>query len=270
MRALMRPRPRTAHKGDFGRVLIIGGDQGMPGAVRLAGEAAYRAGAGLVTLATHPLHSATINTMRPELIVHGVKSAAALKPLLARTTVIALGPGLGRGAWGKTMFAAALAAKLPLVIDADALYFLAQTKKKRDDWILTPHPGEAARLLGVDSERIQGDRFAAAASVAKRYGGICVLKGAGTIVASSNETPDVCDRGNPGMASGGTGDVLTGVIAALRAQGLGALDAARLGVWAHAIAGDAQAEQGGEIGLLASDLPPGIRAELNRLSHEDA
>jgi NAD(P)H-hydrate epimerase len=262
---LIPSRARDAHKGNFGHVLVIGGNAGMPGAARLAGEAAYRAGAGLVTLASHPSHATTINLARPELIAHGVRNAQALKPLLARATVIAIGPGLGRDAWGRALFQAALKTKLPLVVDADALFFLARTKTNRADWILTPHPGEAARLLATTSEKIQGDRFAAARAIVKRYGGVCVLKGAGTVIAGGNGLFDVCDRGNPGMASGGTGDVLTGTIAALVAQGQAIRNAARLGVWAHATAGDAAA-RAGEIGMVASDLLPGIRSELNRLA----
>jgi len=264
MRGLLHRRTRHAHKGDFGRVLAVGGAPGMPGAVRLCGEAAYRCGAGMVTLATHPVHALAINATRPELMAFPVPSVAALKPLLARATVVALGPGLGRGAWGKRLFNAALAAKRPLVIDADGLFFfLASTRKRRADWVLTPHAGEAARLLGCKVDDIEHDRFAAVRALATRYGGVCVLKGAGTLVAADGDsTIYLCDGGNPGMASGGMGDVLTGVIAALRAQGLAPLDAARLGVWVHSRAGDLAAA-GGEIGLLASDLMVRLREVVN-------
>jgi NAD(P)H-hydrate epimerase len=250
LHGLLPRRVRHAHKGDFGRVLVVGGAPGMPGAARLCGEAAYRCGAGMVTLATHPQHT------------------AAIKPQLERATVVALGPGLGRGAWGKQLFTAALAARRPLVIDADGLYFfLAHSRKQRADWVLTPHAGEAARLLGCTADEIERDRFATVRAITEKFGGVCVLKGAGTLIAAQGEpTVYLCDRGNPGMASGGMGDVLTGVIAALRAQGLNALDAARLGVWVHATAGDAAAEQGGEIGLVASDVLGLLRAELNRLA----
>jgi len=265
LRDLLRRRARDAHKGSFGRVLAIGGAPGMPGAVRLCGEAAYRCGAGMVTLATHPGHAAVVNAARPELMAYPVASVAALKPLLARATVVALGPGLGRGAWGKRLFSAALAAKRPLVIDADGLFFfLAPSRRHRSDWVLTPHAGEAARLLGCSVEEIERDRFAAVRAISDKYGGVCVLKGAGTLVAAHGD-PRVylCDGGNPGMASGGMGDVLTGVIAALRAQGLSPVDAARLGVWVHASAGDLAATSGGEIGVLASDLLVRLREVLN-------
>jgi len=270
LHGLIPGRRRDMHKGDAGHVLVIGGDRGMPGAARLAGEAAYRAGAGLVMLATHPEHAAHISAARPELIVHGVASAEELRPLLARADVIAVGPGLGRGEWGDALFGAALDTKLPMVVDADALNTLAADPLMHMDWILTPHPGEAARMLGMTKEEIQADRFAAAHELVASFGGVCVLKGAGTLVASLYDgVVSVCDRGNPGMASGGMGDVLTGVIAGLRAQGLISPVAARLGVWLHAAAGD-DAAGSGEIGILASDLLPHIRNRLNRLvGHAD-
>ncbi|MBI3545588.1 MAG: NAD(P)H-hydrate dehydratase [Gammaproteobacteria bacterium] len=273
-------RRRDLHKGDAGHVLIIGGDQGMPGAVCLAGEAAYRAGAGLVVLATHPNHAAQIGAAHPELIVHGVASPEALRLLLARTDVIAIGPGLGQGEWGHALFGAVLDTSIPMIVDADALNFLAADPLMHRDWILTPHPGEAARLLGMRTEEIQADRFVAVRELVASFGGVAVLKGSGTLIASLklnmerrasaasrailDDAVALCDRGNPGMASGGMGDVLTGVIAGLRAQGLPSTDAACLGVWLHAAAGD-DAAASGEIGLLASDLFPFIRARLNRL-----
>ncbi|MGE5240657.1 MAG: NAD(P)H-hydrate dehydratase [Bacteroidota bacterium] len=267
---LLPPRRRAMHKGDAGHVLVIGGDRGMPGAARMAGEAAYRAGAGLVIVATHPEHAAQISAARPELMTYGVESAADLRPLFAHADVIAIGPGLGGGEWGQALFGAALDTRLPIVVDADALNNLAADPIMHEGWILTPHPGEAARLLGMTNDEVQADRVAAVREMVASYGGVCVLKGAGTLIASLYDgAVAVCDRGNPGMASGGMGDVLTGVIAGLRAQGLASADAARLGVWLHAAAGD-DAAAAGEIGLLASDLLPFIRARLNRLvSHGD-
>lgn len=264
LRGSLKRRARDAHKGSFGRLLAVGGAPGMPGAVRLCGEAAYRCGAGMVTLATHPGHAASVNVARPELMAFPVTTAAAMKPLLDRATLVALGPGLGRGAWGKRLFNAVLASRRPLVIDADGLYFfLATSRRHRSDWILTPHAGEAARLLGCSVEDVERDRFAAVRAITDKYGGVCVLKGAGTLIAAQDDpTIYLCDAGNPGMASGGMGDVLTGVIAALRAQGLAPGDAARLGVWAHASAADREASASGEIGLLASDLMTRLREIL--------
>ncbi len=267
LQGLVSVRARDAHKGDAGHVLVIGGAQGMMGAARMAGEAAYRAGAGLVSVATHPAHAAQISVTRPELLSFGVNSARDLSSLLSRAKVIALGPGIGQGKWARALMGAAMDARLPMVVDADALNLLAADPAAREDWILTPHPGEAARLLGVTNRDIQNDRFAAARAIVERYGGVCVLKGSGALIAAQGtEVISLCDRGNPGMASGGMGDILTGVIAALWAQGLEPLQAARTGVWLHAAAGDAAAGAGGEIGLLATDLLSCIRVRINRLA----
>jgi ADP-dependent NAD(P)H-hydrate dehydratase / NAD(P)H-hydrate epimerase len=264
---LVRPRRRNAHKGDFGHVLVIGGAPGMAGAARLCGEAALRMGAGLVTLATHPNHAAVAAAARPELLAYAVRTPRELKPLIDRASTIALGPGLSKAPWARGLWRAALRAKLPLVVDADALNLLAGGHGRRDDWVLTPHPGEAARLLKTTPAAVQRDRIAAAKQLVGRYGGVCVLKGAGTLIAIGDAIW-LCDAGNPGMASGGMGDVLTGVIAALRAQGLPAADAARLGVWLHASAGDVAAEAGAA-GLVASDLFPHLRRCLDGLIHDD-
>lgn len=264
VRGLIRRRARDAHKGSFGHVLVVGGAPGMSGAARLCAEAAVRSGAGLVTVATHPDHAAVVNVSRPELLVQAVRTAKDLSPLIGRATVLALGPGLSQTPWAGALYRSALASKLPLVIDADGLNLLARKPIRRNDWVLTPHPGEAARLLKTTTAVIQQNRLDAARKIVQRYGGVCVLKGAGTLIAA-DDTAWLCDRGNPGMASGGMGDVLTGMIAALRAQGLSALDAARLGVWLHASAGDDVAVREGETGLLANDLIGVIRRELNRL-----
>lgn len=267
LHGLLRPRPRHAHKGDAGRVLVVGGQPGMGGAARLAGEAAYRVGAGLVTIATHPQHAAILSSARPELMVHAVSSVRELRPLMAHASIIAVGPGLGQGDWAKELFAAVLESRHPLVVDADALNLLAANPVSRNDWIITPHPGEAARLLGCGVREIQTDRFAAAHAMANRFGGVCVLKGSGSLVASNAPASVwLCDGGNPGMASGGTGDVLTGVIAGLRAQGLAAVDAARFGVWCHARAGDEAGAAEGERGLMAGDLLPRVRSIVNSMA----
>ncbi len=274
LHGLLTARARHAHKGDAGRVLVVGGQPGMPGAVRLTGEAAYRAGAGLVVLATHPAHAGLIGAARPELIAYGVNDAPAIRPQLAggcaehgrSTHALAVGPGLGQGEWGHALWQAVLAADKPLVVDADALNLLAAQPAARGDWVLTPHPGEAARLLGVSVADIQTDRFAAARAIAQKYGGVCVLKGSGTLIATGDDQPHwLCDRGNPGLATGGSGDVLTGAIAALLAQGLVPLAAARLGVWAHASAGDRVVARG-ERGMLASDLLVPLRDVINSIA----
>jgi NAD(P)H-hydrate epimerase len=205
-------RPRSSNKGDFGRVLIVGSGIGMPGAARLAGEACLRVGAGLVTVAVAPENVASIAAGRPELICVGVSAVAALDEPLERADVIAVGPGLGRSAWARSALQAVLAtANKPLVIDADALNLLAEAgNAARSDWILTPHPGEAGRLLDVSAQEIQRDRLAALDRLIERYAGTVVLKGAGTLVGGAGRIPGLCERGNPGMATAGTGDVLTG------------------------------------------------------------
>lgn len=258
---VLPPRRPCANKGDFGHVLLVGGDYGMSGAARLAGEAALRCGAGLVSLATRTEHAAAISAARPELMCHGVADARSLKPLLRRASVLAIGPGLGRGAWGRQLLGVALASRKPLVMDADALNLLAEEPLQRTRWVLTPHPGEAARLLGQSVTGVQADRIAAARALQQKYGGTVVLKGAGTLIVDSSAVVSLCDAGNPGMASGGMGDVLTGVIAALLAQGLDCDEAARLGVCLHAAAAD-RAATAGQRGLLASDLFPPLRALL--------
>ena len=260
---LLTLRSRSAHKGAFGHVLVVGGDLGMGGAARLAAEAAGRSGAGLVSLATRPEHVCAVIAARPEVMAHGLLDAAELEPLLRRASVVAAGPGLGRSDWGRDLWAHVLDSGKPLVVDADALNLLAADPQRRDDWILTPHPGEAARLLGCSAAEVQADRLAAAATLTRRYGGVVVLKGAGSVVATAgNRPPAICSDGNPGMASGGMGDVLTGIIAGLLAQGFAPDDAAELGVCLHGAAGD-RAAAGGERGLLAGDLLVQIRGLIN-------
>lgn len=260
----LAPRLRGAHKGDHGHVLVVGGDHGMGGAARMAGEAAARVGAGLVTVATRPAHAAALSAACPELMCHGVEEACDLLPLLRRATVVAIGPGLGRSRWAQGLLGAVLESKLPLVVDADALNLLAQDPLARGNWVLTPHPGEAARLLEIPSRTVQADRFAAVSQLTQRYRAVGVLKGTGTLVQDEGGNLLLCDRGNPGMATGGMGDVLTGVVAGLIAQGLPLAAAARAGVYLHAAAGDAAAADG-ERGMMALDLLPHLRRAANPL-----
>ncbi len=260
-RTFLRPRRRGAHKGDFGHVLVVGGDHGFGGAVRLAGEGAARAGAGLVSVVTRKRHLPGLLAAVPELMGHATARREVPDRLLHRADVLVLGPGLGREGWGRRLFAQLLDRPGPQVLDADALNLLAREKpRRRDDRVLTPHPGEAARLLQSSVEEVQADRFAAVEALQQRYGGTVVLKGAGTLVLGPGQRPvAVCSDGNPGMASGGMGDVLSGVIGGLMAQGWSPEEAAELGVCLHAAAGDAAAAAGGERGLLASDLAPFVR-----------
>jgi ADP-dependent NAD(P)H-hydrate dehydratase / NAD(P)H-hydrate epimerase len=263
LRALPRRR-RSSNKGDFGRVLIVGSGSGMPGAARLAGEACLRVGAGLVTVAVAPENVVAISAGRPELICLPLTDLAVLEEAMDRANVIAIGPGLGRTEWARKALDAVLHCGKPLVVDADALNLVAEAGARgRDNWILTPHPGEAGRLLGIKTDDIQNDRLAALEHLVERYRGTIVLKGAGTLVGTANRIPGLCERGNPGMATAGTGDVLTGAVAGILAQCADTSVAARVGVLVHAMAGDAAA-RAGERGLLASDVARELHHCVNR------
>ncbi|MFP3874113.1 MAG: NAD(P)H-hydrate dehydratase [Thiohalophilus sp.] len=255
-------RPRNSHKGLYGHVLILGGEQGMNGAARLAGEAALRCGAGRVSIATRAAHAATLNSGRPELMCHGVEESEALQALIEQATVLAVGPGLGQGEWGRMIWAAIAACDTPQVVDADGLNLLAENPQQAGQRILTPHPGEAARLLNLTPAEVQADRLAAVRRLQAEYGGVVVLKGAGTLV-STDTGNSLCSAGNPGMSSAGMGDVLTGVIAGLLAQGLDPETAAQLGVCLHGAAADQGASAAGERGLLAGDLFGPLRRLVN-------
>lgn len=260
---LLAPRSADAHKGDFGHVMVIGGDTGYGGAALMTAEAAARTGAGKVSVATRPEHVSAILARRPEIMACGVVSGQELEPLLARPTLLVVGPGLGRTPWSEQMLQQAIKSGLPLVLDADALNILAEGRvvpvaahQQHSPWLLTPHPAEAARLLGITTAEVQADRFAAVRAISARYNASVILKGAGSLVASVDGFIGVVTDGNPGMASGGMGDVLSGILGGLVAQGLSAHDAARLGAVVHACAADLAAEDLGQRSLLATDLIP--------------
>ncbi len=262
---LLPRRPADCHKGHFGHVLLIGGDRGMQGAIRLAAEACARSGAGLVSLATHPDHAALVSAARPEIMSHPVETAADLEPLLARASVVAIGPGLGQGAWGQSLWEAVRARSIPMVIDADALNLLAKDQaggnQQANNRLLTPNPGEAARLLNSTTADVQCARTEAVQTIQRRYGGVVILKGKGSLIAAQQRTA-LWPGGNPGMASGGMGDVLTGIAAALLAQKLTPFDAATAAVIGHSLAADL-ASAGKPRGLLASDLFGHLPTALN-------
>ncbi|HEX7080154.1 MAG TPA: NAD(P)H-hydrate dehydratase [Gammaproteobacteria bacterium] len=310
LRAALPPRPRSSHKGSNGRVLLVGGAPGMSGAIRLAAEAALRVGAGLVHVATHRDSVPVVMAGRPELMCRAVDGASDLDPLLETADAVVLGPGLGRSDWGRALWRRVLDAPQPLVVDADGLNLLAERPYARGNWILTPHPGEAGRLLGCGTGAVQDDRLAAVRSLACRYRAVAVLKGACSLVgvlcedgsvaapfgedartaprgnhvgaapsgedagaapsrdggtAASGEDAvavSVCDYGNPGLATGGTGDVLAGVLGGLLVQTRDLALAARTGVLLHALAGD-DAAADGERGTAASDLMPALRRWAN-------
>ena len=280
------PRSAASHKGSNGHALIIGGDLGYGGAVIMAAEAAARSGAGLVSVISHPAHRSAMLACCPEVMFHGTEneqesSKTQLADLLARATVITIGPGLGRGNWSRDLFQAALAAHrsrgTPLVIDADALHLLAERREvdanlKRDNWLLTPHPGEAAQLLGTSVEEIQRDRFAALDGLVATYGGCCLLKGSGSLIKQEIDSTEtaakaaqilLCSEGNPGMGSGGMGDILSGILAGLLAQGLSPGHAMACSVCIHGEAADLLAEENGPRGMLATDLLNHVRQLVN-------
>lgn len=259
---LLPPRSREAHKGHFGHVLVIGGDLGYSGAARLAGMAALRVGAGLVSIATHFENAPMMNCVCPELMCHGIDNIEKLEPLLDKATVIVIGTGLGQSDWAKSLFHEVLKINKPLIVDADGLNLLAKSPCKKDNWILTPHVGEAARLLAVTTHDIQANRLDAVKTMQHKYGGVVLLKGTGTLIASENSVA-ISNTGNPGMASGGMGDVLAGVIAGLVAQGFSMPDAAQQGAYGHGLAADEAVKRDGERGLLASDLLPYLRRWVN-------
>lgn len=269
----LAPRDLTSHKGQHGRVIIIGGDVSMSGAARIAGEGALRTGAGLTRILTHPSSVQAIESGRPELMVSGCQSndfeandlTATLKQQIQAADAVAMGPGLGTSTWSRRVFDAVLTTAIDsnktILIDADGLNLLAKNQRRYDHWILTPHPGEAARLLDCDTRTIESDRFSAVKEIQKRLGGVVLLKGRGTLIYDGEHT-FVAPVGNPGLATGGSGDLLSGIISSLAAQGLSRSDAACCGVCVHGEAADIAATEG-QRGMLATDLMPAIRQLVN-------
>jgi NAD(P)H-hydrate epimerase len=260
---LSNRRPKHTYKQEQGHALIIGGDVGMNGAVFLAALGAARMGSGLVTLGTRSAHASLITLKHPEILTAPIEEKRDLLPYIEKASVIVIGMGLGQKKWGKVLWQQVLSTDLPLIVDADALNLLAASPTKRANWILTPHPGEAATLLNCQAKHIEERRFQAAQQIQHKYGGLCILKGAGTIIQSKNGVPNVCCGGNPGMASAGMGDLLSGMIGGLVAQKFSLPSAAVLGVCIHAEAADRAAKQDGERGLLATDLLTHIRQLIN-------
>ena len=266
-------RHRNTHKVNHGHVLVVGGNRGMAGAVAMAAEAALYSGAGLVSVATHPTSVNSLVARRPEVMTKSVTTPDELKALINRATVVVVGPGLGNESlgnesansdspWGSELFDIVLESELPMIIDADGLNRLSRLppqSTRRDNWILTPHPGEARHLLG---KKVQVDRLASVKQLQQKYGGVCLLKGAGTLIAGHHDVR-LCPYGNPGMSVAGMGDVLSGIIGGLAAQGLDLNDAACLGAIVHSLAADNIAARQGELGLLATQLLPEIRKLLN-------
>lgn len=261
LRRWLPARPRAAHKGDFGPLAVIGGDVGHSGAVLLASETALRAGAGVTAVGCAPETAAGLWIARPELMARALREREDLAALLTFARALVIGPGLGQGPWAQRLWPHLAEAAAPQVMDADGLNWLAREPHRHDCRILTPHPGEAARLLGCSIADIQADRAGAVVALVDRYGGVVILKGAGTLI-SDGERCWRCEAGNPGMATPGMGDVLAGLTGALLAQQLPLFEAAALAADLHARAGDLAA-RAGERGLLASDLWLPLRQLVN-------
>ncbi|MFT6028445.1 MAG: hydroxyethylthiazole kinase-like uncharacterized protein yjeF [Oleiphilaceae bacterium] len=273
----LAPRSRDAHKGSFGHAMIIGGDLGYGGAMILAATATARMGAGLTTVLTQEAHRNALLSSIPEVMIHTSQNLQDIEKILTIADVIVIGPGLGKSAWAEKMLMAALNSQKPLVIDADALNILSEKHSsfidlesfKKSVHILTPHPGEASRLLSTiedefTSSTIQENRIFALEALHKKWGGNILLKGSGSLISSDSGKISLCPYGNPGMASGGMGDILSGLIGGLMAQGLKPSYALNLAVCLHAKAADIASYEFGERGLVASDLIPIARQLLNQ------
>lgn len=257
-------RSKISHKGEHGHLLLIGGDYGFGGAILMSAMAAARCGAGMLTILTRDAHVAPILTQCPEAMIRSIDGAedSALNEILAKVDAVVIGPGLGQGEWGRGILEMICTTELPLLIDADALNILAGQTEGKEQWVMTPHPGEAGNLLDMTSQQIQQDRYSAVGRLQDKYLGAIVLKGAGTLISSNNKLVTVCNEGNPGMASAGMGDILSGIIGSLLAQGLETNLAARTGVALHARAGDLAAMKGLK-GLMATDLIDPLRLLVN-------
>jgi hydroxyethylthiazole kinase-like uncharacterized protein yjeF len=261
----IQPREINAHKGLYGHVLLIGGDHGYGGAILMAAEAAARMGAGLVSVATQKEHVSAMLTRQPEVMVRAIVSEAQLLPLIESANILIVGPGLGQSDWSQQMLHCALKSKKAVVLDADALTLLSKNSNwlTHSNLILTPHPGEASRLLSVPKSSIQEDRFKTVQSMQKKWGGSVLLKGSGSLISHNDGPIKLCPYGNPGMATGGMGDVLSGILGGLIAQGLSKEDALELAVCLHAKAADIAVQKSGQRGLLATDLIEIARLLLN-------
>ena len=260
----MPSRNAACHKGNIGLLLTFGGNQGMPGAIRLASEAALRTGAALVSVYCHRENHQMVVHGRPELMLaSAVDMPLDEHPHFKKAKVLLCGPGLGQNQWAKDLFTLVVNSSKPCVLDADALSLLATTNKKRNDWVLTPHAGEAAKLLSCTIAEVERNRFSAVKKIVEKYGGICVLKGAGSLIANG-ENNWINTSGNSGMATAGMGDVLSGIIAALLMQLAKPIDAVRLAVQLHGQAADIIKDRQGEVGMLASDLLSELPYLLNQ------
>jgi hydroxyethylthiazole kinase-like uncharacterized protein yjeF len=265
--AAVAPRPRNFHKGNAGTVGVLGGAAGMVGAAVIAGRAALRCGAGRVVLGVLAPRAPGVDSENPELMLRKPTEVLSMEKL----GVLVAGPGMGGGDAARRSLRAALVAPVALVLDADALNLIsddkslaAATAKRAAATLMTPHPAEAARLLGESTHAVQSDRVAAARAIAKRYRSVALLKGNGSVIAEPQGRYWINPTGNPGMASAGMGDALAGIVAALCAQGAAPRDALLAGAWLHGAAADALVAAGsGPVGITASEVIDSARALLN-------
>ena len=253
-------RNSESHKGDFGHVLVVAGNIGFGGAALLSSKAAIKIGAGLVSLATRSEHLQAALSFAPEVMTKPVDSGQSLENYLDSPTVICLGPGLGKDYWSEQMIYKSLENtyknKTPILIDADGLNLLPEFSKKLPlpkKIVLTPHLGEAAKLLNTSLEKVKKNKISAAKRISNKYNSVVVLKSHETLICKEDKIY-ICDKGNPGMATAGMGDVLSGMISGLIAQKLSLFEAACLGVDLHARAGDIYSEKNNQQSLLPTDI----------------
>jgi hydroxyethylthiazole kinase-like uncharacterized protein yjeF len=271
VKSTLPTRNSDAHKGSFGSVAILGGDAGMVGSVLLAARAALHCGAGRIYAAMLCKNAPAVDMLQPEIMLRSIPEIAKLSQL----DCVVLGPGLGQSESASVLLEFWLAQNVPLLLDADALNLISthprlagMIKERVAATVITPHPGEAARLLGVSASDIQHNRTESALQLTKNFHAVCVLKGASTICAFFDGHWFTNTSGNVGLATGGTGDVLSGIVGSLIAQGLSALDASKLGVYVHGAAADALLKKGiGPIGLTASEVVLEARNIINQLNN---
>jgi NAD(P)H-hydrate epimerase len=254
-------RRRNSHKNHYGNLLIIGGDEGMSGAVALAALAALRSGAGLVTALVHPQCRANLASF-PEIMVLGWD---ALESRLSQASVVVVGPGLGDSAAAEKCLQSLRKLDLPMVVDAGALKAEFLHSLKTEQLVITPHPGEAATLLACSPAEIQADRLDACNRLVETFASTCVLKGSGSLIGIQGAIPTLNATGNPGMASAGMGDVLSGIIAAMLGQGLAPFEAAKSAVFIHGLCAEYACTEQDQTGLIASDVIRQIPAVIKSL-----
>jgi len=276
-------RKPNSHKGDYGHVFILAGSLGLTGAAYLTSTASLLSGSGLVTLGIPKSLNLAMEVKLTEVMTKpldetkelslSLKAFGQIKKFLSRVDVLAIGPGLSQHPQTQALVRKVLqSTKKPIVLDADGINALAGNlsilKKIKGQLVITPHPGELSRLLGLEVAEIQKNRIKLAKAFAKKYNVVTVLKGHRTIVASANGTTYINKTGNPGMASGGCGDVLTGIIASLLGQGMSAPEAAKFGVYIHGLMADVVAKEKGESSLIATDLLKVLPQVLKKLSEK--